>query len=87
MKYKELGQEVEALRERLTPPFVSANVQQLLHQGEDLGGGVSALRLVKHMLGAPDSRDVESVWAYERLKAALRLAVEQVPSLYFFEGD
>jgi len=29
----------------------------------------------------------EAVWAYERLKPALRLALEQIPSLYYFEGD
>jgi hypothetical protein len=87
VRYKELGQQVEGLRAQLTPAFVEDTVRTLLRQGEDVGGGVNAMRLVKHLLGAPQLRDVEATWAYERLKAPLQLAVEQVPSLYFFEGD
>jgi hypothetical protein len=30
---------------------------------------------------------VEAVWAYDRLKPALQAAFEQIPSLYYFEGD
>lgn len=87
MRYKELGQQVEGLRAHLTPAFVEDTVRTLLRQGEDVGGGVNAMRLVKHLLGAPQLRDVEATWAYERLKKPLLLAVGQVPSLYFFEGD
>jgi len=87
MKYKELGRQVEALKPRLTPSYVEEAVGALLRQGEDVGGGVNAIRLIKHLLGNPQLRDVEAVWAYERLKPALRLALEQIPSLYYFEGD
>ena len=40
-------QVVEALHARLTPEFVEARVQELLRQGEDVGGGINAFRLVR----------------------------------------
>jgi hypothetical protein len=85
--YKELRQQIEELQPRLTPAFVEEEVGVLLRQGEDVGGGVNAIRLVKLLLGNPRLRDVEVIWAYDRLKPALRAAFEQIPSLYFFEGD
>jgi hypothetical protein len=87
MAYKELGQQIEELRTQLTPAFVEDTVHALLRQGEDIGGGVNAIRLVKHLLGDPQLRDMEAVWAYDRLKPAFRAAFEQIPSLYYFEGD
>jgi hypothetical protein len=87
VKYQDLAQQVEALRSRLTPAFVEEAVRTLLREGEDVGGGVNAIRLAKHMLGAPQMRDVEATWAYDRLKPALRIALAQIPSLYYFEGD
>jgi len=87
MEYKELRQQIEELRPLLTPAFVEEEVGVLLRQGEDVGGGVNAFRLVKRLLGNPQLRDVEVIWAYDRLKPALRAAFEQIPSLYFFEGD
>jgi hypothetical protein len=85
--YKELSQQVEALRSELTPPLVEQAVYTLLRGGEDVGGGVNAIRLVKHLLSAPRLRDAEATWAYDRLKPTLRGALAQVPSLYYFEGD
>ena len=87
MAYKELREQVKDLQPRLTPIFVEDQVHALLHQGEDVGGGVNAIRLVKCLLGNPEMRDVEAVWAYDRLKPAFRSAFEQIPSLYCFEGD
>ena len=87
MTYRGLGQQVEALNHQLTPAFVEDAVRALLRQGEDVGGGVNAFRLVKYLLGNPQLRDVEVTWAYQRLKPALRSAFEQIPSLYYFEGD
>lgn len=87
MSYKELRQQIEELQSRLTPAFVEEAVGALLRQGEDVGGGVNAFRLVKHLLGNPQLRDAEVTWAYDRLKPALRSAFEQIASLYFFEGD
>ena len=87
MTYKELQQKVEELGTQLTPDFVQDIVRVLLRQGEDIGGGINAIRMVKYLLGKPQLRDVETTWAYERLKPALRSVFEQIPSLYFFEGD
>jgi hypothetical protein len=78
---------VEALRARLTPAYVEAQVGELLRQGEDVGGGVNAFRLMRHLLGRSAAGDDQVLWAYERLKPALGAALEQVPSLYYFEGD
>ena len=85
--YKDLRQQVEELVPQLAPAFVESATRALLRQGEDVGGGVNAARLVKHLLGNPQLSDVEAVWAYDRLKPALQAAFEQIPSLYFFEGD
>jgi hypothetical protein len=87
MTYKELQRRVEELYTQLTSDLVQDAVRALLRQGEDVGGGVNAIRMVKYLLDQPQLRDVEATWAYERLKPALRSAFEQIPSLYFFEGD
>jgi hypothetical protein len=84
---EKLKQTVESLQARLTPEYVEAEVRELLRQGEDVGGGVNALRLIRHWLGLLGANDVQATWAYDRLKPALRTALEQVPSLYYFEGD
>ena len=47
----ELERTVESLQLRLTPGFVEAQVRELLRQGEDVGGGVNAFRLIQHLLG------------------------------------
>ena len=82
-----LEQAVQALQTKLTPNFVEAQVHMLLRQGEDVGGGVNAFRLIKHWLGVLAENDVAVRWAYDRLKPALGAALEQIPSLYYFEGD
>ena len=83
----QLEQVVESLRGKLTPAYVEAQVRELLHQGEDVGGGVNAFRLMQHLLGAAVESDDQVTWAYERLKPTLGAALEEVPSLYYFEGD
>jgi hypothetical protein len=85
--YKALREKVESLKPLLTPAFVEEAVRSLMRQGEDVGGGVNAMRLVKHWLGESPLRDVEIVWVYDHLKPALRAALAQVPSLDYFEGD
>jgi hypothetical protein len=87
MTYRGLGQQVEELRCKLTPACLEEAIQKLLQQGEDVGGGVNASRMVKHLLGDPEMRNAEALWAYDRLKPALRAAFRQIPSLYYFEGD
>ena len=84
---EKLRQVVESLRAGLTPGFVEAQVRELLRQGEDVGGGVNAFRLVKYWLGELAENDAQVQWAYERLKPALGVALEDIPSLYYFEGD
>jgi hypothetical protein len=83
----ELEQTVESLQSRLTPSFVEGQVRELLRQGEDVGGGVNAFRLIQHWLGALAEDDAQVRWAYERLKPALGTALKEIPSLYYFEGD
>ena len=46
-----------------------------------------AFRLIKHLLGGAALSDEQVTWAYAQLKPALGAALEQVPSLYYFEGD
>ena len=87
MDTAQLEQVVESLRSRLTPDYVLAQVGELLNQGEDIGGGVNAFRLMRHLLGEAAKSDEQVMWAYERLKSALGEALKQVPSLYYFEGD
>ena len=87
MSYKELRQRVEDIQPQLTTTFVENAVQALLRQGEDVGGGVNSHRLVKHLLDEPQMQDTKAVWAYDRLKPAFREAFEEIPSLYYFEGD
>ena len=83
----DLDRQIEDLRARMTPASVSDAVRKLLRQGEDVGGGINAIRMVKQLLGRPQLADEKAVWAYDRLKPALRTAFDQIPSLYFFEGD
>jgi hypothetical protein len=87
LSYKDLRQEIETLQAQLTPPIVEHAVRTLMRQGEDVGGGVNVHRLVKHLLGEPQMRDVEAVWAYNQLKPVFRQAFEQIPAFYYFEGD
>lgn len=87
MPHKGLRERVESLKPRLTPAFVEETARSLMRQAEDVGGGVNAMRLVKHWLGESPLRDVELVWVYDHLKPALRAALAEVPSLCYVEGD
>jgi hypothetical protein len=78
---------IQWLLGQITPAFVEAEVGALMRQGEDVGGGVNALRLVRHLLGDAAPSDVSVAGAYEQFKPALREALQQLPELYFFEGD
>lgn len=84
---EELNRFVESLLARLTPDFVEAEVRALLRQGEDVGGGVNAFRLIRHWLGALAGDDAGVRRAYERIRPTLSKALDQVPSLYYFQGD
>jgi hypothetical protein len=84
---EQLEQVVESLWHELTPAYVQARVGELLREGEDVGGGVNAFRLMRHLLGEAAQTDEQVMWAYERLKPALGAALEQVPTLYYLYGD
>jgi len=43
--------------------------------------------MVLHLLGEPALRSTEIAWVYARLKPALIVAVEQIPSLRFLDGE
>ena len=87
MDYDELGRKVDDLRSNLAPAVLEQTSQGLMRQGEDVGGGINALRLVKHLLGEPEMRDGQAVWAYDRLKPTFRTAFAEIESLFYFEGD
>lgn len=84
---KELMQQVEQVEAKATPAVLEEAVRTLLREGEDAGGGINADRLVRHLLDDPKLRDEDTVKAYERLRPAFRAAFEQIPSLFYFEGD
>ncbi len=85
--HEELEQRVEEVESRATPAYLEEAVRALLREGEDVGGGINASRLVRHLLEDPRPTDEEVVWAYDRLKPAFRAAFEEIPSLFYFEGD
>ena len=87
MTYRELERKVERLRSGLTPASIEEAIQILLRQGEDIGGGINAIRLVRYLLGNADLSDVEATWAYDRLKPVFTAILDQIPALYYFEGD
>lgn len=87
MRDEELRQRVEQVRSSATASSLEEAVQTLLEEGEDVGGGVNASRLVKFLLGHARMADEQVVWAYDRLKPVFRAAFEEIPTLYYFEGD
>ena len=87
MDVEQLERAVDVLCAALTPAFVQDQVRELLSQGEDVGGGINAFRLMQHLLGEAAENDDQVIWAYERLKPALSAALDQVPTLYYLYGD
>ncbi len=87
MREVDLRRRVDEVRSSATPASLEQAVESLLREGEDVGGGVNASRLVKFVLGDAQMGDEEVVWAYDRLKPVFRAAFEEIPSLYYFEGD
>jgi hypothetical protein len=45
------------------------------------------LPLVRHLLGRPDLNNIQTVWAYQRIRPVFMEIFEQIPSLLFFTGD
>ena len=88
MHQEELQKGVERLQVSLSPDLVERSMNRLLAtEGEELGGGINAMRLVRYMLGEPQLTDEQMVWAYDRVKSGLGTCLEEIPSLYYFFGD
>ena len=87
MMANDLRQKVEEVESRATPDYLKEAVRTLLREGEDAGGGINADRLIKFLLDDPQMGDEDVVWAYDQLKPAFRAALEEIPSLFYFEGD
>ena len=87
MEFDDLRVKVTSLQAALTPAYVASEVRALLREGEDVGGGVNAMRLIRRWLGDVAADEAQLTWGYMRLKPALRAALEDVPELYYFEGD
>lgn len=88
MNRAELQHAVEGLQSTLSPRQVEQGINRLLaRDGEELGGGVNAMRLVQHLLGEPLLPDADLVWAYDRVKTRLEACIAEIPTLYFFSGD
>lgn len=84
---KDLRERVEDAESRATPARLEQAVRALLLEGEDVGGGINADRLVKFLLEDPRMADEDVARAYDRLKPAFRAAFGENPSLFYFEGD
>jgi hypothetical protein len=87
MMEEDLRERVEDVESRATPDHLEQAVRALLREGEDVGGGINADRLVKFLLEDPRMADEDVAWAYDRLKPVFRAAFEGHPSFYYFEGD
>ncbi len=85
--YKELTKEIEQLLEKLTPQYLEQETWKLLNSSPEVDGGIGGYRLVKHFLNRPDLNDIQTVWAYQKLRPALVKLFDQIPSLYYFTGD
>lgn len=87
MSSPDLESAVAVLRPNLTPEFVEATVRELLLKCQDPSRGIAAPALVQHLLGGLADNDERVQWAYERLRRDLGAALEEVPTLYYLDGD
>ena len=85
--YKELSQQVENFLKDLTPSFLETEIWHLLRTKPGPDGGIDLYRLVRHFLNRPDLNDVQTGWAYQRMKPVLLDLIREIPSLHFYEGD
>ncbi len=86
MSSEELEPSIALLASKLTSAFVENVVRELLQQRQDRGSGVAAVTLVMHLVGDLTRRYTDIMSIYQRLRPALRTAVEQSASLQFLEG-
>ena len=82
----DLEQSMASLEGKLTPTFVERAVRELLRQRQDGGSGVGVVTLVMHLAGDLTQRHADVTWMCDRLKPALRAALERNSSLKYVEG-
>jgi len=88
MHKEELQRLIENLLARISTSMVEMKMNELLKkEGEELGGGINAMRLVRYLLGDPELPDPQLVWAYTAVKEKLEVCIEGTPKLYYFSGD
>jgi len=87
MSRKELKKRVEKTAATIDAPLIEKALRELMREGEDVGGGINAFRLVRYLLREENLTDVEVTWAYRYIKPPLQAALEQLPAYVFFEGD
>lgn len=85
--YKELAQAVDHFLNELTPEYLENEIWGLLRNSPDMDGGIDSYRLVRHFLNRPDLNDVQTGWAYQKIRPVFKTLFEQIPSLYYFTGD
>ncbi|MBC7252007.1 MAG: hypothetical protein H5T62_17235 [Anaerolineae bacterium] len=87
MSRKELKKKVEQTAAAIDAALIEKALRELMREGEDVGGGINAFRLVRYLLREENLTDVEVTWAYRYIKPPLQAALEQLPAYVFFEGD
>jgi len=87
MSRKELKKRVEQTAAAIDAALIEKALRELMREGEDVGGGINAFRLVRYLLREENLSDVEVTWAYRYIKPPLQAALEQLPAYVFFEGD
>ena len=85
--YSELAESVEQFLAKITPQTLEGEIWKLLRTAPDADGGIDAYRLVRHLLGRPDLNNIQTGWAYQRIRPVFMDIFEQIPSLVFFTGD
>jgi len=86
MSRKELKKKIEQTVAAIDVPLVEQAMRELMREGEDVGGGINAFRLVRYLLRDQPLTDTEVVWAYRYLKPPVMAAIEQLSAYEFFEG-
>lgn len=85
--YKELAEAVDKFLQDLTPESLEKDIWELIRKSPDPDGGIDAYRLIRHFLGQPGLNNIQTGWAYQRIRPVFKQLFEHIPSLYYFTGD
>jgi hypothetical protein len=85
--YPELEKDINQFLQRITPQHLENEILKLLETSPDVDGGIDAYRLVRYFLKHPDLDDIQTGWAYQKIRPVFINLFEQIPSLYYFTGD